>query len=558
MALILSLEREEEVLEVLWLVGLIESPVHGWRIRMVTRGQDSNCIKMWELPIGLLPMISPGQCFHRGDRMKATLRGEVRQFRIENIGKGEEVTTSIIPPELFFFYDRQRGVQRLLRYIVGRTEYLIPTIEMIRYLFLHNNTMANALMHPGGIMELFRPERTGFHDKLHLHFRAKMPLSVLSSDFVAEFAWTAIDPEARRSWDSVSTLSIGQKYVSFHPPHLMNSNWTVRSVSWKNMTLVLEINHVTGKRHPCGTLHYSHPFLRISEKIRSDSSMHSGNTPSDFPNTAIIPDYTVDGGENGSRIDVHQSALDIPIKASSFDRAIEIKKVKLRVPKPTDRARGGSEKRYYTGDKKHFLRTAHRRVRVVTSVAEAGVGATLPPIEFRMLDPADPGYLGELKPLIKVLPRISRMFPRVNIAMSLCSLKLGRVFSKVGRHRRACLIAIIWPPMQLPLVLIEVDHSGQFSLSSLLLKYKSQHPVCEIEKHIAEILDALVDNKGHWFFSIIDKSNNFYEYARLPKMMRTRAHFDDDKYLDLWAIRLANHLGLFNGGRRRFSIRSHI
>lgn len=298
--------------------------------------------------------------------MKAAHQGEVCQFRIDNVGKGEEVTTDSIPPELYSFYGRKRGGQRLLRYRVNNTEYLAPTIEMVRYLFLHNKTMANTLMHPGGILELFRPEQIGFHERLHLHFTAKMPLAILSREFVAEFAWTAIDPDARRSWDSVSTLSKGQEYVRFCPPPLVNSNWTVRLVSWRNMALVLEIDHATGKRHPCNLLHYSHPSLTQSKTIRSKSLSQSGDASANPPKSLNISDYTVDDAATGSRIDVHQSAVNIPVKASSFDRVIEIKKIRARVPRATDGANGEPKKKFYPRLKEHLDRIAHRRVRIRT------------------------------------------------------------------------------------------------------------------------------------------------------------------------------------------------
>ncbi len=42
-------------------------------------------------------------------------------------------------------------MQRLLRYRVDQVEYLVPTMELIRSLFLHNKTLANHIMQPESI-----------------------------------------------------------------------------------------------------------------------------------------------------------------------------------------------------------------------------------------------------------------------------------------------------------------------------------------------------------------------------------------------------------------------
>jgi hypothetical protein len=116
------------------------------------------------LPIGLLPILPLGRCFSKGNLTVTALHGDIAEFTIDNMGNGEEVTSDQIPPGLFAFTRAKRGIQRLFR---------IPTIEMVRYLFFHNKTMANALMRPGGILELFRPEQPGIYKEFHIHSPAK-------------------------------------------------------------------------------------------------------------------------------------------------------------------------------------------------------------------------------------------------------------------------------------------------------------------------------------------------------------------------------------------------
>jgi len=122
------------------------------------------------------------------------------------------------------------ATQRLLRYTTQDTEIYIPTIELIRYLFLHNRTLANALMRPSALSLLHRPELPGFRKELHLEFTKEMPIRSLSNKFAQEFAWLTFDVEARKSWDSVYLKSKGKEYLTLSPPPLQNSQLRFRGM----------------------------------------------------------------------------------------------------------------------------------------------------------------------------------------------------------------------------------------------------------------------------------------------------------------------------------------
>lgn len=372
-----------------------------------------------------------------------------------------------------------------------------------------------------------------------------MPVSLLTPIFVGEFAWIAVHPDGRQSWDSVSALSLGRRYLSFHPPPLVNSEWVARSVRWRNTVLVLEILFATGKRHACDVLRYSHPSMRESTAFRTEGTTRGAEAPPDqISATREIRDYVVDQRAAGSRIDTRQSALEAPAKASTFDRRIEIMKV-------ADRAFPRAEQNADQTDETRIARSAFqsdaivsRRVRIHVSVAEEGLGAALPPIEFRLLEPAEPGYLGELEALIGVIGLMAKMLPTVRIAMSLCSLKQGRAFSLVDRHRRVCLIAIIHPPDRPPLVMIDVDHSGRCALSSIVLKYNRSCTFQEMEEHVATLLCGVVDRSGRWDTELAVEFEGACECKRLPRVLRRHERQDDKSYQMVWAMRLTEELGL--------------
>ncbi|KAA1057048.1 hypothetical protein [Azospirillum argentinense] len=546
MPLIKAFADEGEDLELIWLAGFAEHPEKGWQVRAITRGIESDRVVVHPLPIGLLSVLPLGQCYSNGDPASLRLHGEIVELLIPNVAHGKEDASACIPPDLFPIKGHERKVQRLLRYQVGGVEVLVPTIELIRCLFVHNKTMANALMRTSGIMDLCRPEIPGIYADLHLQFTDKMPVSVLKPAFVAEFAWTAVHPEGRRSWDSVAALSNGQRHVSFRPPPLENSHWTVRWMREKSTALVLEILHLTGKRHSCDVLRYSHPSMRKAVSFRPKGLMQDHELGSgEPPPVREIRDYVVDDRATGSRIDTHQSVLPVLTKTSSFDRVIEITKVAEAAAQepawsPDDDGEGPR-----SGQGRPTPETViRRRVRVTASVGEEDAGATLPPIEFHLLEPADPNYLGELEPLIGALHLMAEMLPAVRIAMSLCALKSGRAVSVIGHRRRPCLITVLWPPSCPPLVLMDIDHSGGFSLSSLALRYICPLPFRRMEEQIKTLLDGMVDNHGRWDTDLADNFAGVCECIRLPRVLRNREQMDQKAYWKIWAMRLIERLGL--------------
>lgn len=544
MPLIKAFADQGEDLELIWLAGFVEDSVKGRQVRAVTRGIESDNVVTHLLPIGLLSVLPLGKCYSDGDPTSLALHGEVVQFHIPNVGGGEEVTAECIPADLFPIKGRTRMVQRLLRYWVNGVEVLVPSIELIRSLFVHNKTMANTLMHSSGLMELCRPELPGFYSDLHLHFTDRMPLKVLNRTFVAEFAWTAVHPDARRSWDSVATLSKGQSYVTFHPPSMLNSTWTVRWVREGNTELVLEILHITGKRHPCDILRYSHPSLSETVSFHPRNLTREHGDSDEPPPIREVRDYVVDDRTAGSRIDAHQSALPVLSKLSSFDSKVEIIKVtEIATKDPTCSSNDEDDGSVASNGKRPPEVIIRRRVRVAASVGEEKAGATLSPIEFQLLEPADPNYLGELEPLIGALHMMAEMLPSVRMAMSLCALKRGHTISVTGHYRRPCLIAVLRPPASPPLVLMDVDHAGGVFLSSMVLRYTRSLPFREMEEHIAALLCGLVDNRGRWNKSSADLFADVCECIRLPRVLRHRERIDHIGYWKSWAMRLAERFG---------------
>lgn len=546
MTTIQSFTELDEDIELIWLAGFIEDAELGWLVRAVTRGLTTGKIRPHRLPIGLLPLLAPGRCFTGGRLAHTAWRGGVMSIIIDDVGAGEVVSSDAVPPEMIGAGDHKRGVQKLFRYQWNGMDVLVPSIELVRYFLVHNKTMANALMRSGGLMELCRPEQPGFHPALHLHFTTRMPVRVLKPPFVAEFAWTAVHPEGRRSWDSVAELSAGNPYVLLRPPRIGTSYWTVRAVRLGNTILVLEILNATGRKHPCDRLYYSHPSVRRT--VTGIDPRIEGAEPADpasNPRPREIVDYVVDDGVGATRTNVRQMTLSAPVKGSGFDRNIEIVRTADPVNREVKIAPGGM------GGEAPSPRppapdglVQRRQVRVRAGVTEEGFGGRVAPIEFELLEPADPVYTGSLEPLIAALHNMAALVPDIAIAMALCVLKAGRAFSYAGRHRRPCLVAVIRPRSRPPMVLLDVDHADDAALSSLVLTFHRPVPFREMEAPIKALLDGLVGNSGRWELSALKPFADTCGHVRLPKVLRLQRRMDQSAYHKAWAMRLIDRLGL--------------
>ena len=303
-------ELGSEHFELHWLVGLTCNESGAWFVRAAVRGMSSLRFYMPLLPIGLLPLLTLGKVFVKGKLLSLSSKGMTNTGTILDMSKYEEITTAEIPPELYSFDDRPSGIQKLFRYSTSQGEILIPAIELIRYLFLHNRTLANALMRPGALNLLFKPELPGYRSDLEVQFTADMPKNCLSNQFAQEFAWLALDKDARHGWDSVYLQSQGKSYVTFTPPPLKNSEWTFRGVRHGDCWLVLELLHLTGKSHPCDKLSYGHPLLKQAvrnsvgnDQNPDDAEANNGDGNTDVPKERIVYDYQLDDGQAGSDVD---------------------------------------------------------------------------------------------------------------------------------------------------------------------------------------------------------------------------------------------------------------
>lgn len=520
-------------IETYWLAGLLKHEDGAYSVRAALKNVDDHQFHLTTLPIGLLPILTHGQVYSGGKLMALSSKGLIATEVVADLSQYEEITSSDIPQDLYSFHGRQAGTQRLLRYTTQDAEIYIPTIELIRYLFLHNRTLANGLMRPSALSLLHRPDLPGFRKELHLEFTKEMPIRSISNKFAQEFAWLAFDADARKSWDSVYLKSKDKEYLTLSPPPLQNSKLKFRGIKAGNKWLVLEILMMTGRHQPCEKLIYSHPQLQRIIKREEPSGELGTKTKSDSKNQAkrYEYEYKLESAANGAQSLDKQRALEEVTKLSDFDETIVVEK------KFVDAEAAGTKPKI---SEKPPVEKEQKTVWV--SAAEQGINAEVPPIEFKVLSLASWDLVGDLEGTVKTIERLSAYCPSAYIAMSLCHLKSGRVFSMSNRSPRVALVIVVKTETNPPIVLIDIERTGVPALSVQMLRFKEYVTFEYMESYIQNMLDGLVDSSGHWNTRIEVSSDEYCAFERLPKMFTPRNNTISSEQVDKWAIKLLNKL----------------
>ncbi len=529
-----------EVQELYWIAGTTFNADSDCFIRPVLRGVDSGNFTMTQPPIGLLPMLTLGRLYHRGYLLERSMTGLLDTIVIPDLADGIEVTSADLPANLYSFDDRKVGAQKLLRYRIDGINLYLPTIELIRYLFLHNKTLANALMRADALHTYFNPQQPGFQEEMRIDFAAEMPVASITLDFVREFAWLALDVEGRSAWDSVRTMSLGKQYLTLDPPSIKQALIEYRGLFDGNSVLVLALSSLTGRMLPCKKIIASHPALkRVKWNLKLDQPDGEGQGDSNDdsskdPIEVVEYDYDINDGGSGSTSQRSQKAFDIALKRSSFENVVEVERTVIREfrDRPSDSGKKGKD------EKTVIKKTLNVSVGNVSNHGEVS------PIELRLLVPGRPEDSGDLYLLANVVKYMVGLLPDADISMALCQLKSGKQFSMMDRHPRLAMVTTIYAKDIPPIILLDTDHSDETALSLLAVKFHARRPFNELEPVIQQILDGLIDNNGHWDTSLETKLQETCRFERFPRLMTPREEDQETNRSAVRAVKLAARLGL--------------
>ncbi len=531
-----------EIQELYWIVGTQLNEESSCFLRPVLRGVETGKFHMCYQPIGMLPILTLGQHYHEGRLLRLSHRGEPMTCILSDLADYEEITSADIPESLYSFGNQTTGTQRLFKYKAGGLEILIPTTELIRYLFAHNRTLANAMMRDAGLMTLFRAVKPDFYDELQIDFTEDMPLKAISNKFAEEFSWLAVDTEARKSWDSIFSMSYGQNYLSFIPPSIKNSKCEFRVVRYCNQVLVLEVMLMSGKVQPCKKLIFTHPSMKQTIKMGSPKNIDidvTGNMDTD-PDGELAKfeyEHKLDANGLGSTANLNPQILHNGLKRVSFENRIKIERqfnIDIREAENKEKISSG------TTAKSHPVKKI-----INISAGDVSGFAELPPAEFSLLTPEIEADIGDLACVADVVESMAALVPDRRFSLSYCRLKPGKSFSTNGRAPRLAAIGMVETNNSPTICILDVDHSGGYALSLLTVTFKKQMPMIEIESAIQKILDGLVDNNGHWSNRIEAELEPSTYIERFPKLISPRHEDIETGKAIFRAIKLASKLQLF-------------
>lgn len=524
----------DEPLELFWIDGLWLDHKQNWNLHCVFRGKLTGELFISKLPIGMLPILRLGIWFDQGLLKREDTLGVDAEIIISNMADYDSITSAEIPNELYPLPNAKAGTQRLFRYRVGNLQVLIPVIELLRFMFIHNRALAIALMRPGGIEQLYTPQTPGFREAAQIRFTKEMPRSVISSAFAQEFAWLVLDPQARRAWDSVQQLSEGQASVLFQPPAIRDSAWSFRGIRYGDQWFVLELKSFTGRRLPFNELEYSHPSFRkiIRAPAEKGDRKKSKKQENGEKKESSDKEVNVDSEGAGSTSYRVAKITEKLVRQPAFqNKVIVIKKAK-----EVEQSTGKPDSAAGKGQKPKSTKT----VQVTTS--ERAGGAKIPSLEFKMMSPASAANMGDLDALDETVRHMRDILPNVSFGMSLVQLKQGRAVSVSGKNERAAMVVIITPPGKAPIVLLDVERTGIIALSLMAMRVEPGVSSNHLEDAVKQMLDGWVDCGGHWSSNIEEQLSKLCQFERIPKILIPREK--SAQLAKWWAEKLIERLGL--------------
>ena len=104
---------------------------------------------------------------------------------------------------IYLYGEREFLRQKVLIYRVDGVEYILPAVELIRALFLHNKAMCEALMQPSGIDRLYQRPVSTDDSVFELNFSKLISSRLVNEDFAEYFAWIVATPQILNSWNSI-------------------------------------------------------------------------------------------------------------------------------------------------------------------------------------------------------------------------------------------------------------------------------------------------------------------------------------------------------------------
>jgi hypothetical protein len=542
--IIKSLEHYPHDIELIWLSGYYHDSIKGYTLKLRFRDTITGEAFAEELPFSLLPILMPGFVVSQGVVQDARRTGQQQQVILDSLAEAEEVgVMDVVSRRLYDMTGHRGGEQRILRYRSGYRTILIPTIELIRFLYLHDRVLAEALLEPAGLVELAVTPPPGHYGGIEIDFTEKLPRKVLTPEFIREFSWLAVHPDGRRTWDSVQRRSLGKRFLSLAPPPVRDCRLVFRGVGHGGTWLVLEITSLSGRTLPAKAINWAHPSE--CERNRVVGGDGPGKARSNGPHGESRPiherEHMIENGK-GQREGVNQDVMPLGGRRGCFANEAELNKI-LR-PRRVFNFEGEIQRKTRSDAGQPIDPDLPPKIiRKTVSVEAPAPSEGLPPVDFNMLDEAGLDDIGDLSLLKQVLLRIEKACPDLTLTIRVVFLKPGKAISSCGLKRRTCLIGLFTSRLRPPMIVLDVDHTGLTGgLAGLLLHYDRPYPMKDVARHLEMLLTALIDRYGHWDNETEKRLPTGVTVRRMPKLVRMKERASDDQYIQVWAEKIINLL----------------
>ncbi|MBY8031498.1 hypothetical protein KW464_20035 [Vibrio fluvialis] len=383
----------------------------------------------------------------------------------------------------------------------------LPQFELARALFFHNGYLARSSMIHDVLNNEFSIERDEPEDWAEINV---LEVSSLKKEFYDDYgfrrvlAWLLLDPQARRSFESIAGYQLRNGYdegafrkwrFRFDPPELRGMTMSVRG-NFDPASKTLLVYEISGVRSIPGTMpgqigFYSSKFISNEQGPGNAAGSVSAGAPGER-----VDDLVEESGENkpvmlkGPRIEFEFA------QAFETRKMITRKRPSLRGTKSGDELRGGS------GD---------------VSTEESGPNGDLPCAEWDKLDEqTDDAHL--------YLDKFSSYFQMLDLLEAKHDCKVVkfplRKLPAVGRCKKhiletdgnpRCLSVARVKAGFIDYYLLEVDTSD--AKTALATKVITANTLDDIDEHILDIEKRLLKASLAWpkaFFDLLVGSDNHF------------------------------------------------
>lgn len=418
----------------------------------------------------------------------------------------------------------------------GITVYL-PQFELARMLFFKNGYLARTALEHDLLNIEYSPEYDEENDRTIINVSDSFSGSKeLFSDngFRRLFAWILMDPEARRSYDSIGAYQLSHGYdvgqyrcwnFRFDPPALEDARMKVKGYIDTDSRTML-VHEIIGLRYVP---------MSVSERVAfyhpSFYAQVSGNGQGNGSDANRPPGHNVDDTSEGSQ---ENKPVVLEGYATEFelDRAIETSKI-CEKKKPTDRGRKDDEE---PGEASSDV-----------STEEQGPNGDLPSADWdNMNDQTDDAhlYLNKFTSYFKMLGLLEEKHCCRVIKYELRKLPIvGKCKKHVVEPNKEprCMSVAHVTAGTTGYYLLEVDTSDAAkALSTRVIRASA---IGDIEPHLSEIEIQLMKASLSWPKEHLDKLVGANNHIWVPHQKSKKGGALTTEHIEKWATRF---LGYFS------------